>query len=156
MADSVTEERPAKERTRYEDDYYTWVLEQVALLRAGRLDEVDAENIAEELSDIPSALFDRLQFSLKVLLMHMLKWDRQPEHRTRTWVFSIHEQRRRVQRLLNENPGLRSRLDEALEEGYEYARPWAALETVLVESEFPEECPTLWTKCSTVPSTATR
>ena len=38
-------------RTRYEDDLYTWVQKQVALLRAGRHDEVDALNVAEKLAD---------------------------------------------------------------------------------------------------------
>jgi hypothetical protein len=36
----------------YERDLYAWVQEQVALLRAGRLGEIDAENIAEEISDV--------------------------------------------------------------------------------------------------------
>ena len=41
---------PAPPRTRYEDDLYTWVQEQVALLRAGRLAEVDAESSANSSS----------------------------------------------------------------------------------------------------------
>ena len=49
--------------------------EQVALLRAGRLDEIDAENVAEELSDVGGEQYDRLESALRVLLMHMLKWD---------------------------------------------------------------------------------
>src|SRR5215213_2020801 len=101
MADPAAKERPAakKRRTRYEDDLYAWVNEQVELLRAGRLDEIDAENIAEELSDLGKDEFAKLQSCLRVLLMHMLKWDQQPEHRTRSWVFSIREQRRRYARL---------------------------------------------------------
>ena len=37
----------ARGRTRYADDLYTWVQEQVALLRAGRVDALDLDNIAE-------------------------------------------------------------------------------------------------------------
>ena len=143
-AASNTSERRTGSHTRYEDDFYTWALEQVELLRAGRFNEIDAKNIAEELSDIPHALYDRLQISLKVLLMHMLKWDRQPEHRIRTWWFAIAEQRRRIKRLLDEHPGLKARLEEAVTEGYHNARPWGALECVVVESEFPPECPYTW------------
>ena len=66
MADPVVKERaPAKKRTRYEDDLYSWVLEQVALLRAGRLGEIDAENIAEELSDVGSEQYDKLESSVR-------------------------------------------------------------------------------------------
>lgn len=138
-------------RARYEDDFYTWALEQVELLRAGRLDEIDAVNIADELSDIPHALYDRLHISLKVLLMHMLKWDRQPEHRIRTWWFAIEERRRRIEHLLEDNPGLRARLEEAVTDAYQDARPWAALECVLVESEFPPECPYIWDEITNRP-----
>ena len=131
-------------RARYEGDYYTWINEQVALLRAGRLDEVDAENVAEELSDMSKSEFAALRSALRVILMHMLKWDEQTEHRTRSWVFSVREHRRRYHRVLKESPGLKSRRDEALEDAYESARDWAALETHLHVSEFPKACPYEW------------
>ena len=150
MADPATKERPAAgqaptaPRERYEDDLYSWALEQVALLRAGRLGEIDAENIAEELSGLSESEFAKLRSSLRVLLMHMLKWDQQPEHRTPSWIFSIREQRRRYHRLLAKNPGLKSRLEEARDEAYEDARDWAAEETHLTADEFPTTCPYEW------------
>jgi hypothetical protein len=145
MADPVTKERTsAKKRTRYEDDYYSWINEQTALLRERRFDEVDIENVAEELSDLAKDEFAKLQSCLRVLLMHMLKWDQQPEHRTRSWVFSIREQRRRYARIMKQNPGLKPRLQEACDEAYEDARDWAANETHLQVREFPEVCPYGW------------
>jgi hypothetical protein len=145
MADPTTKERStAKRRARYEDDYYTWINEQVALLRERRFDEVDVENVAEELSDLGKDEFAKLQSCLRVLLMHMLKWDQQPEHRTRSWVFSIREQRRRYARLMKQNPGLKPRLKEALDQAYEDARDWAANETHLQVRDFPKICPYDW------------
>jgi uncharacterized protein DUF29 len=149
MADPDTKERSAagtakSPGARYEDDLYTWVNEQVALLRAGRLEEIDAENIAEELSGVAASEFTKLRSSLRVLLIHMLKWDQQPEHRTRSWIFSIREQRRRYHRLLAKNPGLKSRLEEVRDEAYEDARDWAADETHLPVDEFPLTCPYEW------------
>ena len=76
--------------------------------------------------------------------MHMLKWDQQPEHRTPSWIFSIREQRRRYQRHLRKNPSLKPLLGQALAESYEDARDWAADETHLHPSEFPETCPYEW------------
>jgi hypothetical protein len=61
------------DQARYETDYYSWIQEQVVLLRAGRLAELDAENIAEELSDLGKSQLWRLQSSLKILIMHMLE-----------------------------------------------------------------------------------
>ena len=145
MADPAAKERArARNRTHYEDDLYSWVQEQVALLRAGRLDEIDAENVAEELSDVGSSQYDQLWSSLRVLVMHMLKWDQQPEFRTPSWVFSIREQRKRYARILKKNPGLASRRDEALADAYDSARDWAANETHLSIDEFPGECPYTW------------
>ncbi|WP_244471635.1 DUF29 domain-containing protein [Methylobacterium sp. ARG-1] len=134
----------ARGRTRYEDDLYTWVQEQVALLRARRFDEVDVELVAEELEDVSKREDSRLYSCLRVLIMHMLKWDQHPEHRTPSWIFSIREQRRRFDRLLKGSLGLESRLDEALAEAYPDARDWAANETLLPPDEFPPDCPYTW------------
>jgi hypothetical protein len=145
MADPVAKERSAKQkRARYDEDYYSWINEQVALLRARRFDELDVENVAEELGGLAKDEFAKIESSLRVLLMHMLKWDQQPEHRTASWVFSIREQRRRYARLLKQNPGLRPRLDEARDQAYEDARDWAANETHLPVREFPKTCPYEW------------
>jgi hypothetical protein len=59
----------------YDQDLYAWSEEQVRLLRAGRLAEIDAENIAEEISDVGSEQYDKLESALRVLLTHMLKWE---------------------------------------------------------------------------------
>lgn len=131
-------------RTRYEDDCYTWVSEQVALLRAGRLDEIDAVNIAEELSDVGRSEYDKLESALAVLLMHMLKWDWQPERMTRSWDNTIVEQRRRYHVVLNANPGLKSRLNDVLAGAYADGRARASTETDLRRSTFPETCPYSW------------
>lgn len=48
MSQPATKQRPSAARTRHEDDLYTWVQEQVELLRAGRFADVDAENVAED------------------------------------------------------------------------------------------------------------
>ena len=146
MADQVAKERPAarKRRTRYEDDFYTWVSEQVALLRAGRIEDIDAQNIAEELEGVGRSEAAKLRSILRVVLMHMLKWDQQPEHRTRSWIHSIREQRSRLARLMKDNPGLRPRREEALADADESARMWAADETNLPEDEFPDDCPYDW------------
>lgn len=130
--------------TRYDDDLYTWVQEQVALLRAGDIDALDLANIAEELSDVGGAQYDRLENALRVLIMPMLKWDQQPEMRTPSWIYSIAEQRRRFERLIKKNPGLTSSLDEIRDGIYPIARNWAAEETHLPVSEFPDRCPYPW------------
>lgn len=131
----------ASSRTRYEDDYHAWILEQVALLAAGRLSEIDAANIAEELADVGKSEYRSLEGALAIVLMHLLKWDHQEQLRSRSWVATIREHRRRVTRLLRESPSLRKRLAEATTDAYADGRDRAVAETGLPEVVFPTICP---------------
>lgn len=134
----------AEGRTRCADDLYTWVQEQVALLRAGRVDALDLDNIAEELSDVGSEQYDKLESAIDVLLAHALKWDHQPERRSRSWSLTIAEQRVRIDRQLRRNPGLKSRVGEAIEDGFRLARLRAAREMRRSPETLPAECPYSW------------
>jgi hypothetical protein len=123
------------------DDLYSWSLRQAELLRAGRLTEIDPVAIAEEIDDVGEEQYDKLQSALRILMLHLLKWDHQPDKRSRSWTASVREQRRRVLRQLRKNPGLKSRLDEALGEAYEDACDEASAETSLPLSVFPVQRP---------------
>ena len=128
----------------YERDLYAWVQEQVHLLRAGRVNEIDAENIAEEISDVGHNEYDKLESALRVLLAHMLKWDHQPERRSRSWENTIKEQRNRVHRQFRKNPSLKSQRDEVVRDGYASGRLLASTEADMDVDRFPEECPYDW------------
>jgi uncharacterized protein DUF29 len=134
---------PAPSRS-YKDDLFGWVEDQVALLEAGRLLEVDAKNVADELGDVGKEQYEKLESAIRVILLHLLKWDHQPERRSRSWVGSIIEQRRRVARVLKKNPSLKPHIAEAIEEGYEDARTEASVETNIPEQTFPSNCPYSW------------
>jgi hypothetical protein len=127
-----TEGTPSKR-----DDLYSWALRQAGLLRAGKLSEIDASAIAEEIDDVGEEQYDRLESALRVVMLHLLKWDHQPERRGGSWAASIREHRRRVLRQLRKNPGLKSRLDEAVADAYEDARDEASIETGLPVIAFP-------------------
>ncbi|HEY8566685.1 MAG TPA: DUF29 domain-containing protein [Beijerinckiaceae bacterium] len=147
MAEPVTKERPAASaptRTRYEDDAYTWALEQVALLKSGHLDGLDVENLIDEVGDVARREYDKLVAALRIVLLHILKWDVQPERRTRSWILSIIEHRERVNESLGDNPGLKSRAIDALHRAYKGARVAAARETDLPLEAFPTECSYGW------------
>jgi hypothetical protein len=129
---------------RYGEDLYGWVEQQVVLLRQGRLSEIDAGNIAEELSDVGGEQYDKLESSIRVVLLHLLKWDYQTERRSRSWLLSIAEHRRRVARVLKKNPSLKASLDEAVDDAYDDARGDAARETNLPTDTFPRVCAYVW------------
>jgi Domain of unknown function DUF29 len=130
-----------KRPTAKEADLYSWARRQAELLRAGRLSEIDAAAIAEEIDDVGEEQYDKLESAFRVLMLHLLKWDHQPSMRSRSWTLTIREQRRRAERQLRKNPGLKSQVDEALEAAYEDARLEAANETGLSLSVFPAQRP---------------
>ena len=134
----------APERARYDRDLYSWAAEQAALLRAGRIAEADVLNIAEEIDDVGNEQYHRLESALRIVLLHLLKWDHQPERRSRSWWASIRVQRNHVRRVLRKNPGLKSEVDGAVTEAYETARIEAAVQTSRGEEAFPVDCPYSW------------
>jgi len=73
-----------------------------------------------------------------------LKWDYQPERRSRLWAISIRQQRLEIDDVSADNPGLKSRIAEAIGRAYRKARLEAAKETTLDEETFPATCPYSW------------
>lgn len=122
----------------YESDFYSWSLDQARLLREGRWAQIDRDNIAEEIESLGREQFNKLESAFRVLLMHILKWDHQPNRRSRSWAISIKDQRLAINHILTDNPGLRPRIPEAIDRAYARAKLAAAKETKLDEAIFPE------------------
>jgi hypothetical protein len=128
----------------YWGDFYSWLREQAAHVRAGHWEALDRENLAEEIESLGREQFNKLESALRVLMMHMLKWDYQPKLRSRSWVLSIEAQRDELDNVLSDNPGLKPRIAEATGRAYRRARIEAANETGLEKNQFPEQCPYTW------------
>jgi hypothetical protein len=127
----------------YERDFCAWTTEQAALLRAGKLPDADIANIAEEIESMGRGERNQLTDRLAVLLAHLLKWQYQPGLRGNSWRLTIREQRRRANRVLEQNPSLEASLPKILAEAYGDALLIAERETGLPEATFPAVCP--WT-----------
>ena len=125
----------------YDTDYAAWLEEQVAHLRAGRLRALDVDNVAEELEGLMKKERRQLENRLEVLILHLLKWDHQPDQRSNRWRASVAEQRARIRRLLRDSPSLKPSLEEAARDIYPEAVEQAAIETQLSESAFPSALP---------------
>jgi hypothetical protein len=125
----------------YESDFYAWANEQAALLRAGKLSAADIENIAEEIESMGRSEKRELVSRLKVLFLHLLKWQFQPGLRSNSWRLTVKEQRREVAHHLKDNPSLKARLSETMADAYEIAVIEAERETGLPETTFPAACP---------------
>ena len=143
----MAEQDPRIERGNYpayEADYAAWLNAQVELLGAGRFAELDMANLIDEVESLGRSDFHRFESAIKVVLLHLLKWDVQTDHRTRSWAVSIDGHRRQVMQELKDSPSYKARIDEAIEGAYRRAKLKAHKETKLPFRAFAETCPYTW------------
>ncbi len=122
-------------------DVHQWSVDQAALIRARRFGEIDWVNVADEIESVGKSEFRSLASNLEIVLIHILKWEHQPERRSRSWIYSINEHRHCVEEDLLENPSLKARAAEGVERAYPRALYTARMETGLSDTTFPAVCP---------------
>lgn len=127
--------------TLYDRDFVEWAEQQAQLLRAEEFEKVDWQNVIEEIESLGISQQHELNNRLRVLLMHLLKWQFQESHHSRSWSITIDNQRIDIEWLLRRNPSLRARLSEFVVEVYPFAVRMASKETELPRTTFPATCP---------------
>jgi len=125
----------------YDSDFYSWTRRTAALLRAHRFDEIDVEHAAEEIEDMGKRDLKELNSRVQVLLLHLLKWQNQPDGRSPSWQATIVTQRIEIEALLRQSPSLRPKLTSELVQNYANAVKRAVPETGLRKEDFPVGCP---------------
>jgi hypothetical protein len=120
----------------YDQDFFAWTQEQADALKRRSANALDWENLLEEVEDLGRSERRELRSRLIVLITHVLKWEFQPEQRSRSWMATIRIQQRELQNLLGESPSLRATLDQIWTKAYEDARELAAIETALPLDDF--------------------
>ncbi|HEY9692099.1 MAG TPA: DUF29 domain-containing protein [Oculatellaceae cyanobacterium] len=127
----------------YNQDYQAWLIKTIEQLRAKNFNNVDWEILIEELESLVRSDRRELQNRLRVLLMHLLKHQYQPEKRTGSWVSTIVEQHRQIVLLLKNSPSLKPYYLEIFVDCYTDAVKDASDETKLAVKSFPVESPFL-------------
>lgn len=125
----------------YWEDFAAWAMEQAALIRAGKLDQLDLENVAEELDSLGRSQRHELRKHYTILLAHLLKWRHQPKRRGKSWRVTIDEQRSEIDTLIEDSPSLKSINADAFERAYGLARYQASREALITLERFPTEPP---------------
>ena len=124
----------------YETDFYAWLMEQSGRLRMLRVPGIDSENLAEEIESLARGDKRELRSRLEVLLMHLLKWEYQPDLRGASWRSTIGEQRHAIELVLDDSPSLRQAVADTIVKSYPAAVRRAGLETCLPTEAFPATC----------------
>jgi hypothetical protein len=125
----------------YESDFYAWTQAQAALLRERQWNHLDLPNLIEEIESLGKRERQELRNRFAILIGHLLKWEYQPQKRSRSWLLTIQIQRSDVEELLSDNPSLKPYLKDGLPNAYVKAVKLAAIETQLPTDTFPLACP---------------
>jgi hypothetical protein len=127
--------------TLYDRDFYAWVQQQVALLKARQFDALDLDNLIEEVESIAREERHLLWHRFRTLLTHLVAWWGEIPARSIQWQGVIATQRQELQDILDDSLSL---APIALEE---LAEAWTLVRTQSAEqwynAAFPEACP--WT-----------
>ena len=125
----------------YERDSCLWVEEQARLLKEGRLEQLDVVNLIDEIEDLSIDRKHAVTSNLVVIHKHLPKHQYQPRRRSRSWLASIAEHRRRLRKEFQHAPSLRGYAREQFEECYQDGRRQALIETGMGPDALPSAPP---------------
>jgi Domain of unknown function DUF29 len=125
----------------YSTDFNVWIDHTTQLLRDRRWQDIDVVHLIEEIQDLGKSEQRAIASQLTRLLMHLLKWQYQPQRRSDSWLDSITDARTQIELAIADSPSLKHYPAAQLKESYTRARRQAAKQTGLQMLEFPDECP---------------
>ena len=124
----------------YDTDLYAWANTNADLLRKGKYEQIDVAHLIEEIEDMGKNDQRSLASHLRNLLMHLLKWQYQPDIRSQSWQSSVINARLEIEQLLKDSPSLGVKLPKVMATEYAAARRLASVETRLPIKAFPADC----------------
>ena len=126
---------------KYQVDFDQWISETAQRLREERWHEIDLPNLIEEVENLGKSERRAIASQLVRLLLHLLKWQYQPQRRSDSWLDSITDARTQIDLTIADSPSLRTYPAEQLETSYQRSRRQAAQQIGMEISLFPEICP---------------
>jgi hypothetical protein len=135
--------RPPPDASLYEADFPLWAERQASLLRAGRFEALDLENLIEEVEDLSRRERDAVESLVETIVEHFLKLAFSPAARPRRgWLVTVDKQRAKLTRKLTTS--LRNHLEAELPALYAGLRRPAARQLAKDRAPgeaLPVDCP---------------
>ena len=125
----------------YTADFNLWIQRTAQLLRERRWYEIDLEHLIEEIEDLGKSERRGIASQLIRLVLHLLKWQYQPQRRSDSWLDSITDARTQIELAIVDSPSLKNYAAQQLEQSYQPVRRQAAQQTRMPLAVFPDECP---------------
>ena len=128
----------------YDRDFFAWTQQQAALLKAGRLTDIDLAHLIEEVEDLGGEQKRAVRSHLRHLLEHLLKLRCSPaDDPRRGWRDEVRNARVEIEDRLTGSPSLRSHLDTLLHDVWPRARRLAASRMADhgEHPDIPADCP---------------
>lgn len=110
-------------------------------MQAHRWQEIDLEHLIEEVEDLGKSERRLIASQLTRLLLHLLKWQYQPQRRSDSWLDSITDARTQIDLAIQDSPSFKSYPAEQLEQSYQRACRSAAKQTELSTFGLPKGMP---------------
>ena len=125
----------------YDRDYHLWLEETAQLLKTKNFSQLDLKNLIEEIETLGRSERNKITSSLRLVYQHLLKWQYQPEKRSKSWINTIDRERDNIRDYVEDMPSLKKMLDdsEVIAKAYYRGRRDAIKETGI--TNLPIDCP---------------
>lgn len=136
------------EASLFDQDYCTWVKEQIRLLHLRKFDQLDLEHLPDELNDLAWLIEREIGTNLEVICNHLLKYKYAREYLNDepccdSWRTTLLKARWQIADELEASPSLQNYPAQELNERYQVAMEQVYQETQLLDATLPKSCP--WT-----------
>lgn len=125
----------------YDTDFFEWTQDTGGKIRNRRFEDIELTALAEEIEDLGKRDWSEVNSRLRVIILHLLKLQYQPEKKTDSWSESVGRERGVLEEIFDGSPSLIGKGRERLPITYKRAIRDAARETKLPQSTFPVDCP---------------
>lgn len=136
------------EASLFDQDYYTWVKEQIRLLHLRQLDQLDLEHLPDELNTLVQLIEQKIETNLEIICNHLLKYKYAREYLNDepccdSWRSTLLKAQWQIADELKASPSLQDYPAQELNECYQVAMEQVYQETQLLDATLPKSCP--WT-----------